>query len=327
MATGLLALLDDVAAIAKAAAASVDDVIGQAAKAGTKAAGVVIDDAAVTPGYVVGFAAERELPIVAKIAVGSLRNKLLVLLPAALLLSAVAPWAIDALLMLGGAFLCYEGAEKVYEALFPHQAHKHEGKVAATTDPRALEEKRVRGAIKTDFILSAEVMAITLSTVEDQTLVMQGVILAVVGAVITIAVYGAVAIIVKADDAGMALAARDRSELVQGIGRAIVKSMPFVLQGLKVIGTAAMIWVGGGLIVHGLEEYGWHWPADTIHDVAISVADAVPGMTGFAEWLVEAVLFGVVGLIVGAIIIPLVEFVIAPLARHVTAIVADRAPA
>lgn len=314
MATGLLALLDDVAAIAKTAAASV-----------TKAAGVVIDDAAVTPGYVVGFASDRELPIVARIAAGSLRNKLLFLLPAALLLSAIAPWAIDALLMLGGAFLCYEGAEKVFEALWPHKAHKHEASVLAAKDPKALEEKRVRGAIKTDFILSAEIMAITLGTVEDQTLVMQGVVLAIVGAAITVIVYGAVAIIVKADDAGMALAQNDRPDLVQGIGRMIVKGMPYFLQGLKVVGTAAMIWVGGGLIVHGLEEYGWHWPADSIHDIAVSVADGVPGIAGFAEWSVTALLSGLVGLVVGAIIIPVVEYVIAPLARGLTTIVKERA--
>ena len=166
MSVGLLALLDDVAAIAKVAAASIDDVIGQAAKAGVKAAGVVIDDTAVTPRYVVGFAAKRELPIVGKIALGSLRNKLLVLLPAALALSYLLPAAITPLLMFGGAYLCYEGVEKVFETIVPHHAQQHEAQVGtAALNPQSLEDEKVAGAIKTDFILSAEIMAITLASV------------------------------------------------------------------------------------------------------------------------------------------------------------------
>src|SRR5687768_14069777 len=149
MSLGLLSLLDDISAIAKVAAASLDDVAGQAAKAGVKAAGVVIDDAAVTPRYVVGFAAARELPIVARIAWGSLRNKLLILLPAALALSYFLPWAITPLLMLGGAYLCYEGVEKVFEALAPHRAHVHEARVgSAAINPQTLEDEKVAGAIK-----------------------------------------------------------------------------------------------------------------------------------------------------------------------------------
>src|SRR3712207_4020309 len=207
-----MALLDDVAGLAKVAAASLDDVAAQATRAGVKAAGVVIDDAAVTPRYVVGFAADRELPIVGRIALGSLRNKLLYLLPAALVLSLVAPWAITPLLMLGGAFLCYEGAEKVYEALWPHAAHGHVAKLGAAPrqDPAALEEQKVRGAIKTDFILSAEIMAITLASVPDAGFWVQAAVLALVGLGITAVVYGGEALIVKADDAGVAVAADER---------------------------------------------------------------------------------------------------------------------
>ena len=182
MATGLIALLDDITAIAKMAAASLDDVAAQTVKASTKAAGVVIDDAAVTPRYVVGLTPERELPIIARIAFGSLKNKLLFLLPGALLLGYFAPWAITPLLMVGGIYLCYEGAEKLYGALFPHAAHAHEEAVlGATSDPAALENEKVAGAIRTDFILSAEIMVISLKEVLDEPVVARGVILAIVG--------------------------------------------------------------------------------------------------------------------------------------------------
>ncbi|WP_457094989.1 DUF808 family protein, partial [Microvirga sp. P5_D2] len=194
MSIGLIALLDDIAGLAKVAAASLDDITAQAAKAGAKAAGVVIDDAAVTPRYVVGFSASRELPIVGKIAVGSLKNKLIFLLPAALLLSFAAPWAITPLLMIGGAYLCYEGSEKVFEALFPHGAHQHEAAVGeAVQSAQSFEDEKVRGAIKTDFILSAEIMAITLASVPEASSWVQAAILAVVGIGITVLVYGGVA--------------------------------------------------------------------------------------------------------------------------------------
>jgi predicted DNA repair protein MutK len=305
MSTGLLALLDDVAGIAKVAAASVDDVAAKAAKAGAKAAGVVIDDAAVTPRYVTGFRAERELPIVRRIALGSLRNKLLILLPGALALSAFAPWAITPLLVLGGAFLCYEGAEKVWEAIAPHAAHAHEEKVTAATDPQSLEDAKVAGAIRTDLILSAEIMAITLAALPADTIWTQAVILAVVGIAITIAVYGAVALIVKADDAGLALAARGGPPGT--LGRALVRGMPPFLKALGVVGTAAMLWVGGGIILHGVEEYGPDGLAHLIHDVI-----ARPGLLG---WLVGAVASGVFGLAMGAAPIPLVGQVLVPAAR------------
>ena len=317
MSTGLIALLDDVAGLAKVAAASIDDVTAQAVKAGTKAAGVVIDDAAVTPRYVVGFTADRELPIVAKIAWGSLRNKLLFLLPAALALAFLAPWAITPLLMLGGAFLCYEGAEKVYEAVFPHQAHAHESQLAqAPVDPKALEDQKVASAIKTDFILSAEIMAITLSTLPDSGFWTQAFILAIVGAGITLLVYGGVALIVKADDIGVILAKNQlqgaMGGLTRSIGRGLVVGMPIFLKVLAVVGTAAMVWVGGGIIVHGLEGYGLAGIGHAIHAAAEAAAHALPAVSGTVEWIVSATGAGLIGLVIGAALIPVVGSVLAP---------------
>jgi hypothetical protein len=329
MSTGLLALLDDVTSIAKVAAASVDDVAAQAAKAGAKAAGVVIDDAAVTPRYVVGFAASRELPIVRRIAAGSLRNKLVFLLPAALALSAFAPWAITPLLVLGGAFLCYEGAEKVWEAVAPHAAHAHEAAVGAAgaTTPeaaRALEDAKVGGAIRTDFILSAEIMAIALATMPESGLVMQAVVLAAVGLGITVAVYGAVALIVKADDLGLALAGSARTGLGRGLGRAIVAGMPPFLKLLSVVGTAAMLWVGGGIVLHGLDEFGLHAVGHAPVALAEWVAGAVPFAPGAAGWLAGALASGLFGLALGAVLIPVVGRVLAPLARGLRGAAAAR---
>jgi hypothetical protein len=308
MSTGLIALLDDIAGIAKMAAASLDDVAAAAGKAGAKAAGVVIDDAAVTPRYVVGFAASRELPIIRRIAVGSLKNKLLFLLPAALALSAFAPWAITPLLMLGGAYLCYEGAEKVFGALFPHAAHAHEEAIGvAGADAQAVEDAKVRAAIGTDFILSAEIMAIALATIPEASLPMQAAILAAVGIGITVAVYGAVALIVKADDVGVALA-RHEAPAVAAFGRGLVRAMPPLLKGLAIIGTAAMVWVGGGIIIHGLEVIGLAGPAHALEALAHPVA-----FSPLLAWLVMAAGAGVVGVVVGALLIPLVQHVIAPL--------------
>ncbi len=318
MSTGLLALLDDVVALAKVAAASIDDAGVMAGKAGMKAAGVVVDDAAVTPRYVVGFAAERELPIIRRIAVGSLKNKLLFLLPAALALSLLAPWAVTPLLMLGGAFLCYEGAEKVYEALWPHaEPHGPGGKLTAPTpaDAAALEDEKVRGAIQTDFILSAEIMAITLSTVAAETASFwgQAAVLAIVGIGITLVVYGAVALIVKADDAGVWLARDGNAAPARLLGRGLVKGMPVFLRLLSVVGMAAMLWVGGGIVIHGLEEFGLAGLGHGIHDLAVAAAAALPaGLHGFGEWLMGAALAGLFGLALGALLIPLVHKLLEP---------------
>jgi predicted DNA repair protein MutK len=312
----LLALLDDVAAIAKMAAASVDDVAGQAAqasgKAATKAAGIVIDDAAVTPRYVVGFAADRELPIIGKIAMGSLKNKMIFLLPGALLLSLFAPWSITPLLMLGGAYLCLEGYEKVHDLVAPHAA-QGEDEALSDLSPAEQEDEKVDSAIRTDFILSAEIMAITLSTVATAPLWLQGGVLALVGVGMTGLVYGAVAIIVKADDVGAAMA-RGRLGLTRLFGRAIVKGMPVFLKALSFIGMIAMLWVGGGILVHGLHELGVHGPEETIQGWAKAVAALAPGaLSGFLTWLVAALVAAVIGLVVGAIVAPLAHKVLLPL--------------
>ncbi len=292
MASGLVALLDDIAGLTRLAAASLDDVGAAAAKAGTKAAGVVIDDTAVTPRYVVGLSPKRELPIIGKIALGSIRNKLLFLLPAALILSAVAPWALAPLLMLGGAFLCFEGAEKVIEAVSGGHAEVEE---AAVTDPVALEKQKVSGAIRTDFILSAEIMVIALREVADRPLLTQAVTLALVAIAITAGVYGVVALIVKADDVGLYLARRP-SAVAQAIGRGLVKGVPVLMRALTVIGTAAMIWVGGDLLIHNVAEVGLPGPAEFVHHLAEGVGGGALG------WLVSAAIAGVVGLIVGGVI-------------------------
>jgi predicted DNA repair protein MutK len=318
VATGLIALLDDVASIAKVAAASIDDVAGQAAKAGAKSAGVVIDDTAVTPRYVVGFTADREIPIVVKIAVGSLKNKLLILLPAAILLSLLAPWAITPLLMAGGLYLCYEGAEKVFEALFPHEAHAHEAHVLPQPrDPRALENVKVEGAIRTDFILSAEIMAIALAAVPDAPLATQAIVLALVGFGITLGVYGVVALIVKADDIGVRLAASEGGSAfhraTRSFGRGLVAFMPGFLKALAGVGTAAMVWVGGGILVHGLEVFGVNEPGHTFHAWAAAAAHVMPAAEGAVEWIVGAAAAGLFGLALGGLTIPLVGRIVAPL--------------
>jgi uncharacterized protein len=323
MSVGLIALLDDVAGLAKVAAASVDDVIGHAAKAGSKSAGVVIDDAAVTPRYVSGFAAERELPIVLKIARGSLRNKLLFLLPVALVLAVFAPWIITPLLMLGGCYLAYEGAEKVYEAVVPHGAHAHEEKLApAALTPQQLEDQKVASAIKTDFILSAEIMAIALAEIPDASFPVRAISLALVAIIITLVVYGGVALIVKADDMGLALAQRQGNGIATRFGRAVgaglVRAMPGFLKLLAIVGTAAMVWVGGGIILHGLEVFGLAGPAHFVHHLAESAAHAVPHpFAGIAGWFIGAAGAGIIGLAVGFVLIPVAGRVISPLAARV----------
>ncbi|KOF16897.1 ABC transporter [Ensifer adhaerens] len=313
MATGLIALLDDVAAIAKMAAASLDDIAAQTAKAGAKAAGVVIDDAAVTPRYVVGLTPERELPIIGRIALGSLKNKLLFLLPGALLLGYFAPWAITPLLMLGGIYLCYEGAEKLYGVFFPHAAHEHENAVLGQkTDPIALENEKVAGAVRTDFILSAEIMALTLSTVADASIYTQGAVLAAVGIAITLAVYGVVGLIVKADDAGVALARTSVSAL-RAIGRGLVVGMPMFLKFLAAVGTAAMLWVGGSILVHGLAQMGYAGPEHIIHGISEAVVHALPVAPGFVGWIATSAQQALLAVVVGAVTIAVMGNIVAPI--------------
>lgn len=308
--SGLLALLDDVSAIAKVAAASVDDIGAAAMKAGSKTAGVIIDDAAVTPKYLQGFAPARELPIIWRIAKGSLINKLVFLMPAALLMAAFAPWLVWPLLILGGCYLAYEGSEKIVHALTKTDEHSGGPDGShAVKDPGHLEEAKVKGAIKTDFILSAEIMVISLSAIEAPNFWMQAATLAVVAVLITAAVYGAVALIVKMDDVGLWLTRTARTGFGRGLGAAIVKFMPWLLKLLAIVGTAAMLWVGGSIIVHSLHEMGWHWPEETIHDLAVTIGQG----NGALEWLVTAAVDFVLGFLVGLILIPIGTRFVAPL--------------
>ena len=302
MAGGLVGLLDDVAALAKMAAASVDDVGLAAGKASAKAAGVVVDDAAVTPTYVEGIAAERELPIIKRIAVGSIRNKLLFILPAALLLSEIAPTVVEIILMFGGSFLAYEGAHKILHAL-RHDDHDHE--VPATVVGPEAEESTVSGAIRTDFILSTEIMVISLKEVIDEPLAARAAILAIVAVVITVAVYGVVAAIVKMNDVGLKLAQRS-SQGAQRVGRALVAGMPKLLSWLSVIGTAAMLWVGGHILLAGSDELGWHWPYGLVHDLEHEV-EGVGGIGGVLAWLANTACSAVVGLVVGVVLVLVIE--------------------
>ena len=305
MASGLIALLDDVATIAKLAASSLDDVAGAAGKASTKAAGVVIDDTAVTPRYVVGLAPERELPIIGKIAVGSLKNKVLILV-GALALSALLPMLITPLLMLGGAYLAFEATEKIIEVLL-HEHEHEEQLVDAMADPADLEALQVKGAIRTDFILSAEIMVIALSQLGDLHIAMQAAALAAVGLVITAGVYGVVALIVKLDDIGIHLAER-KNATARAIGNALVQIVPKMLIGLSTLGTAAMLWVGGGILLHGMEELhlGEAVP-NALHHWSAVAGEATGAMGPVIEWFFYALGSAVAGLIVGGLIVLVVR--------------------
>ena len=311
--SGLLALLDDVAGIAKVAASSIDDVAAAAGKAGAKTAGVIIDDAAVTPKYVQGFAPARELPIIWRITRGSLFNKIVLLLPVAMLLANFAPWLITPLLMLGGSYLCFEGAEKIFHVLFPHASHAIEQDMSIK-DPGHLEEQKIKGAIKTDFILSAEIMTIALAAIEAPNVWMQAATLAVVGIGVTVAVYGTVALIVKMDDVGLYLSANAPTPIGRGMGRGLVKFMPVLMKILSVVGTAAMLWVGGSIIIHGLEVLGFGALGHGIHDLAVAAGHAVSAQwAGVIEWSTTATLDGVFGLALGLGLIPVVTKVIEPI--------------
>jgi predicted DNA repair protein MutK len=300
MAGGLVALLDDVAALVKLAAASVDDVGAAAAKASIKATGVVVDDTAVTPRYVEGLAPERELPIIRRIAVGSLRNKLLVILPVIMVLSQFVPWLLTPILMVGGAYLAFEGAEKVWELL---SGHREEQAAAGAVD----EDSVVSGAIRTDFILSAEIMVISLNEVDGEPFLSRLLILVIVAVLITALVYGVVGLIVKMDDVGLRLAQRD-SGTSQRVGRGLVRGMPRLLSALSTIGIAAMLWVGGHILLVGADELGWHGPYDLVHHLEEGVS-GVAGVGGLLGWLVNTLASAVIGLIVGAVVVAVLHVV------------------
>jgi uncharacterized protein len=300
---GLFGLLDDVAAIAKLAAASIDDVGAAAGKATAKAAGVVIDDTAVTPQYVQGVAAHRELPIIKKIALGSIRNKLLIILPGALLLGQFWPKLLPIILIVGGAFLAYEGAHKVWAILTGHDEHDH----PAAEEGAGAEKELVAGAIRTDLILSAEIMIIALDSVRDESFLNRFIVLVVVAFVITIAVYGVVALIVKMDDVGLLLAQRS-SRAAQKVGVGLVEAMPKLLAVISAVGTAAMLWVGGHILIVNLADAGWwHWPLETVHGWEHDVAHAVHGVGGLFGWLTNTAVSAVVGFVVGSAVLGVIE--------------------
>ena len=319
MSAGLFALLDDVAALAKLAAASVDDVGAAAGRASAKAAGVVVDDTAVTPQYLAGSAAERELPIIKKITIGSLRNKLLFILPVALLLSQFWPQGLPLLLILGGTYLAFEGAEKVWERISGHHLEEEKAELEGQGEFTPEHEKRtVAGAIRTDFILSAEIMVIALNEVVDSQpdagFLMRAAILAVVAVLITVLVYGVVALIVKMDDIGLRLAMRD-SERSKKVGRGLVAAMPKLLAAISVIGTLAMLWVGGHILLASLDELGVHAPYGLVHDMEVAVHDAIGGWVGTAlGWVVNTLTSLVVGLVVGAIAVVVMHLL--PFGKH-----------
>ncbi|WP_411721764.1 DUF808 domain-containing protein [Mycetocola sp.] len=303
MSGGLVALLDDVAALARIAAASVDDVAAGAAKAGVKAAGVVIDDAAVTPQYVSGADPSRELPMIKRIFWGSLRNKLLIILPALLLISAFIPAVIPFILMLGGTYLCYEGAEKVWHKL--RGGHSAEEKVPAVERGPEAEAKVTKGAITTDFILSCEIMVISMNEVAGESLWSRAIILVVVALAITILVYGAVALIVKMDDIGLHLTTKD-SAGSQRFGELLVKGMPAVLAAITFIGTIAMLWVGGHIMLQGAYDLGWHLPYDLVHVLETPVA-GIPVVGGLLAWLVNTLCSAVLGLAWGLVVMAILH--------------------
>lgn len=301
MASGLAALLDDIAAIARLAAASLDDVTAAAGKASVKAAGVVVDDTAVTPTYVTGFSPERELPMIGRIALGSLRNKLLILLPAALLLSAFLPMAITPLLMLGGSFLCFEGAEKLIETL--RGGHHAEDEVSEGEDPATIEASKVNGAIRTDLILSAEILAIALADVAERPILIQAAALVIVSLLVTGGVYGMVGLIVKLDDIGLHLA-KVGGASVRSFGRFLVKLMPYLLSFLENIGMVAMLWVGGGIILHGLDGSPLTALPEAVHHAAEAVShNAIIG------WIINALLAAIFGFLLGVVITAIVHLV------------------
>lgn len=316
MAIGLAALLDDIALIARTAASSVDDIGAAVGKTSAKAAGVVVDDAAVTPQFVGGVTPARELPIIWKITQGSLRNKLLIILPIALLLSWIAPWALTPLLMCGGTYLCFEGAEKILERLLgthhdtpvaaQHtaetlEAHPQESALKEKSSSETKEENAlVRGAITTDFILSAEIMVISLNEVAQLSFWMRAVVLIIVGILMTFVVYGAVGLLVKMDDAGLSLS-KQKSPALQKLGIGLVKGMPIVLSVIAVIGTAAMLWVGGHIILVGLEELVWRWPYETVHHIEQAISD-----NGAVRWIINTFFSMLAGLIWGVIVVGIV---------------------
>lgn len=304
MSGGLVALLDDIATLAKVTASSIDDVAANAVKASSKAVGVVIDDTAVTPQYVAGLSPARELPIIGKIARGSLINKLFIILPIALLLTWLAPQVLPFLLVVGGAYLCFEGGEKVLEKLGWLPGHHEEHDEGGATSPEELEKSIVSSATRTDLILSAEIMLVSMAGLGGETGIMRVAVLIGVAFFMTFFVYGLVALLVKADDFGARLARGaldpkdNRPGPVDNVGRTIVRVMPHIFSVIGVVGTVAMLWVGGHLVIANLAEVG----VPVFHHVLEAAEHAVASAGGFVTWLVETLLSGIFGVILGALI-------------------------
>jgi predicted DNA repair protein MutK len=274
--------------------AVVDDILSAALKASSKAAGVVIDDAAVTPQYVQGITPARELPVVLKIALGSLVNKFVIIIPIALLLTAFAPWVLPYLLIIGGTYLCFEGSEKVLEWFGFHHGHADEG----ARD----ENKLVFGAVRTDLILSTEIMLISLANLESGLSIWMTLgILAVIALLMTGVVYGAVALLVKIDDIGLKMA-KNPVRRVRHTGTRIVRSMPAVFRFISILGTVAMLWVGGHLVLVNLGEVGWHFPVDVLHGVEHALHNLGPVVV----WIVDTIISAIAGLILGLLIVGIV---------------------
>ena len=305
MPSGLIALLDDVAMIAKLASASLDDIGAATAKAGAKAAGVVIDDTAVTPRYVSGLHPDRELPIIWKITLGSLKNKLLFLLPGAIGLSYFAPSLITPLLMIGGAYLAFEATEKIIEVISGE--HHEDKELAKIEDAKELEARQVSGAVRTDFILSAEIMAIALNELGDLSIGEQAAALALVAIAVTFGVYGTVALIVKLDDIGLHMAERRKNSGVRSFGRFLVRSVPSLLTSLSGIGTAAMLWVGGGILLHGVEDLGAETFPHEVHKVAAAIAASFGPLEPVIDWVANAIAAAIVGGLIGIVLVAIVR--------------------
>lgn len=297
MSSSFFALLDDIAVLAKAAAASIDDVVAGAAKASAKSAGVVIDDAAVTPQYVRGISPKRELPIVWRITRGSLVNKAIII-TAIMLLSIWAPWIFPWLLLVGGTYLAYEGTEKVWHWLQQLRGAEHEHSVEEVLERTETDEKQIVGsAVRTDLVLSTEIMLIALANVDTDSWGMRLAILIVVAVLMTVIVYGAVALLVKMDDVGLWLMGR-RGAAAQGLGRGLVKAMPVVFRLLSIVGVVAMLWVGGHILLANLAEVGVPWPFDLVH----AVTHLIEGVPAIA-WIVESALSAVAGLVWGVVVV------------------------
>ncbi len=291
MAGGLAALLDDVAAISKMASA-----------ASTKAVGLVVDDTAVTPRYVEGLQPARELPIIWRIAKGSIVNKMIILV-GAMALSQWAEWLLAPILMLGGAYLSYEGVEKIWEIISGHGGEDEKPVLAEGAGEKEAENKLVRGAVTTDFILSAEIMVLSLKEVAESSFVDRLFALLIVAFVITALVYGVVALIVKMDDAGLKMIESGRSE---NMGRMLLNGMPKVMSVLSTVGIAAMLWVGGHILLTNAAELGWHAPYDLVHHLEEPVSE-IANVGAFLAWCVNTLCSALVGVIVGAILVALMH--------------------